>query len=233
MALSDDEYEIVTFMEQEYYLNGRVPTPEQISIRLNTPVAKVKSLQARKDFKEAMLARGMSPTTLGYAEPTGRVTVEQLMVINTLLDTNDNRSDRKKLSDMGISTQKYQGWLKDPSFNAYWGQRCEALFGPGLSEANRALVDNVRRGDLGSIKFLMELTGRWSSKPASEMNIEWILMKVLETIQKHVTSPDMLQAIAADLAGIQQEAVPRATFAGEPPSALALAPVTPSKNWTL
>lgn len=233
MGLSDKDYEIITYMEQEYYLSGRIPSQELIAVTLEVPVERVKSLQRRVDYMDAMKARGLSTNTLERIPSKGNITVEQLMCINTLLDTNDSRSDKKKLADMQIPTQKYQGWLKDPSFNAYWGKRCEALFGPGLSEANRALVDNVRRGDLGSIKFLMELTGRWSSKPVSEMNIEWVLMKVLETIQKHVTDPEKLAAIATDLSGIQQEAVPRAVGSVQPLNLPALAPVTTDRTWNL
>jgi hypothetical protein len=53
-----------------------------------------------------------------------------------------------------------------------------------------------------AISLFYEMTGRWSSKPASEVNVEYLLIKVLETIQKHIADPDVLRAIATDLGQI-------------------------------
>lgn len=210
MGLNEVEYEIVSYIEQEYLLTSHVPSQDVIVDRVAVPEKLVKNLFKRDDFKNALLARGINiePKT------SNALTPKQMLAINTMLDLNDNRSDKKKLADIGVPTATWQGWQRDPSFQMYWNQRTEALFGDALSEANRALYDNVKKGDLGSMKQLWEMTGRWSSKPVSEMNIEWILMKVIETIQKHVTDPVALENIASDLGAIQQEAVPTVkTFA--------------------
>lgn len=203
MPLSDSDYEVLTFIEQEYHLGNGIPSADLIAKELSLPPKNITKLLDRKDFNVALTSRGIRREVKSRA-----LTSEQLTCINTLLDQNDTRSDKKKLADLGIATQTYQGWCRDPAFALYLQQRTEALFPDGLNEANRALVDNVRRGDLGSIKLIYEMTGRWSSKPTSEMNIEMILMKVLETIQRHVTDPDALTAIAEDLSMLHAEAVP-------------------------
>lgn len=208
MALNESEYELVTFIEQEYLLSGSIPSKEICLEKLSLSAKKYDALWKRDDFRTALMSRGISQKILDGTEHNGVLTTKQMLAVNTLLDINDTRSDTKKLRDLGIPTQTYQGWQRDPAFRAYLHQRTELLFGDALTEANRALYDNVKRGDLGSMKQLWEMTGRWSSKPVAEMNIEWVLMKVIEVIQRHVTEPAQLSAIAADLSAVQAEAVP-------------------------
>lgn len=204
MALNEREYQLLSFMEQEYLISGFLPSKEVCLKTLRFRSDAYDALLKREDFKNALLARGISLSD----DPNGVLTAIQLATVNTLLDRNDNRSDKKKLADLKVSTQTYEGWCRDPAFQDYMQRRTEALYGDALTEANRAIYDNVRRGDLGSIKLLFEMTGRWSSKPVSEMNIEWVLMKVVEVLQKHITDSDKLLAIATELSGIQQEAIP-------------------------
>jgi hypothetical protein len=216
MGLNESDYELVSFIEQEYLLSGQIPSKDVCLEKLNLTTRKYDSLYSREDFRNAMSARGIPLRMLNGEQPNGVLTVKQLTVVNALLDLNDNRSDAKKLRDLNVNTSTYQGWQKDPTFNDYWNKRTEQLYGPAVSEANRALYDNVKRGDLGAIKLLFEMTGRWSSKPANEINIEWVLMKIMESIQKHVTDANILTAIAEELLGIQQEFVPVATGIGMP-----------------
>lgn len=208
MPLNESEYELVTFIEQEYLLSGSIPTKEVCIEQLGISPKKYDSLWKRDDFRTALLSRGINQKLLDGAEINGVLTPKQMLAINTMLDVNDNRSDSKKLKDLGIPSQTWAGWMRDPAFRTHLHQRTELIFGDALIEANRAIYDNVKRGDLGSMKQVWEMTGRWSSKPVAEMNIEWVLMKVIEVIQRHVTEPAQLSAIAADLSAVQAEAVP-------------------------
>lgn len=232
MALNEREYELLTFIEQEYLISGMLPSKDVCCSKVSiTPLAYDK-LYKRDDFRNALLARGISIKILDGVQSNGVLTAEQLMTINTLLDQNDTRSDKKKLADLQVSTQTYAGWCRDPAFQEYLQRRTEALFGDALTEANRAIYDNVRRGDLGSIKLLFEMTGRWSSKPVSEMNIEWVLIKIMEVLEKHITDSNLLLSIATDLGGIQAEAVPVADGMGRAPRPLtqAVTSLSPAFN---
>lgn len=226
MALNEREYEVLTFVEMEYSLSGRMPSRASIAERINIKPKQLDALFARTDFRNALLARGLSIKTIDEIESNGIITAEQMMCINTLLDRNDTRSDRKKLAEMGIPTQTYQGWLKDPTFLEYQRQRCEGLFPGMLNEAHRALNDNVAKGDMSAIKLVYEMTGRYSDRKASDLNIDFLLMKVIETIQKHVTDPETLEAIAADLVGYAELAAPQPVAKPERSAPLALVPAT-------
>lgn len=229
MALNELEYELLTFIEQEYLLSGSIPSKDVCLTTLSMSSKKYDDLWKRDDFKTALMSRGISQKILQGIEENGVLTPKQMLAVNTLLDINDNRSDSKKLKDLGIPTATYQGWQRDPAFRAYLHQRTELLFGDALTEANRALYDNVKRGDLGSMKQLWEMTGRWSSKPVNEMNIEWVLMKVIEVIQRHVTDPAQLSALAADLSAVQAEAVPSLYATPDRATALPGLPGRPSE----
>lgn len=204
MPLSQTEYEVLNYVEQEYMLSRHVPSAEVISERLGISVQKIKSLWERADFKAGLTARGIDLRK----NSNGVLTAEQLMCANTLLDFADTRSDKKKLQDLGIASQTYQGWLKDPGFANYMMQRAEALFGDLMPDAHRALADNVRRGDLGSIKLYYEMSGRWSSKPVGELNVEFLMMKILETLQKHISDPATISAISDELLGLAANSNP-------------------------
>lgn len=204
MPLSQTEYEVLNFVEQEYMLSRFVPSTEVISERLGISAGTIKKLWDRADFKAGLTARGIDLT-----RSNGILSAEQLACANTLLDFADTRSDKKKLQDLGIASQTYQGWLKDPGFSHYMMQRTEALFGDLMPDAHRALADNVRRGDLGSIKLFYEMTGRWSSKTVGELNVEFLMMKILETLQRHISDPATLTAISDELLNLAGSAQPR------------------------
>jgi hypothetical protein len=199
--LTDKEYELITYMEMEYHLRSVLPTLEQCTSTLDITPADYTKAVGKPIFIQAVLNRGIKASALNAtAKSQSKIlSTEQMIAINTILDRNDTRSDKKKLADLGVNTQTYAGWQKDPVFKQYYIDRCEALFPQMTAEAHRALLDNVSRGDLGSIKLAYEMTGRWSQKAVGDLNIEFLLMRVIETISKHVTDPLTLSAIAGDL----------------------------------
>ena len=215
-GLNEQEYELLTFIEMEFSVNGFLPSKDLCCSTLNIKPVKYQAMYSQTRFQNALLARGISPQAVAGLKHNGVVTVQQMNVINTLLDKMDTRSDRKKLADMGVASQTYQGWCRDPAFNAYVTKRVEALFPNMVNEATRALGDNVTRGDMSAIKLVYEMTGRWSSKTVGELNVDFLLMKVIETISKHVTDPIALEAIASDLSGFAQMPSPSATLQPQP-----------------
>ncbi len=205
MAFTPTEYEIINFVEQTWLESRVVPSAEAVHKYLGTARSTVAKFMDSESFRNACTARGIN---LYGAESKG-LTAQQLMLANTLLDFADTRSHKKKLQDCGVASQTYQGWLKDPGFSAYMRTRAEALLPDALPEAHLALVDNVRRGDLGSLKLYYEMTGRWSSKTVGELNIEFFLMKVIEAVQKHVANADTVAAIADELLVLGNQALPQ------------------------
>ena len=220
MPLSKDEQDFVDFIEQWWHshdkINEKIPNNETIKSQLankypkvnERPVAnpdtvegywdkaKVGRCLGSKAVNEALERRGIILADISLLRP------EQLAAANAVLDFSDHRSQKAKLNELGVSTSQYSGWLKLPQFQRYIKQRAEALLGDVQHEAHAALLKNVQRGDLNSIKLYYELTGRWSSKTVGDLNVEFILIKVIEAVQKHVKDPVAIEAVAAELNGL-------------------------------
>jgi len=211
--LTEEEYDLLGFLEQYYLTNASLPTVEVCDSLGIDAVIYVGALKKDR-FRTALLDRGVPERVLpdrpvGGSWKDSALTEEQLLCANVLLDLSDNRSRRKKLTELGITTQKYETWLRDPVFSGYLRKRSEALLGDTQHEAHLALVDRVKSGDLGAVKYYNELTGRYvpaSAKAAvGAFDSKMILMRVIEILQIHLSDqPEVLQNVARDLLSLTE-----------------------------
>lgn len=207
--LSESEYDLLVWLEQYYLLNSSLPTSETVTNEGLDAVLWVGCLK-KESFINAAVERGI-PSRLFSGVNTKGLTEEQLLVVNSLLDLTDNRSRRKKLAEAGISTQKFETWLRDPVFSKYLTERSEALLSSGQHEANLALMDRVRSGELPAIKYFNEMTGRFTpaSKNSAVGDSKLLLIRVVEILQIHLSEqPEVLQAVARDLIALSDSGGP-------------------------
>lgn len=124
----------------------------------------------------------------------------QLRVANSMLDLNDQRSNKKKLQDLGVSTSRYQNWLRDPVFNAYLRKVSESMLGSYEHEAHLALIDKVRMGDTNALKLYYEITGRYvpggKTNDAQALDFQHLLTNILEIISDEIEDPQVGARIA-------------------------------------
>ncbi len=202
-ALTSSDKELVSFFEQIWFLNGILPTRDTC-VKAGFGGVTFDRAIKKTVFKEALERRGIVSK-----ENPSVLTPEQLTCANVMLDLRDNRSQRKKLSELNVTTAKWEGWLRDPHFRQYLQTRAENLLGDNLHESHLALVDRVRSGDIGAIKYYNEITGRYVPSANEKVDVNGVLMKVLEIIQRHVKDGVQLDAIArdfmllADTSGVQ------------------------------
>ena len=190
-VLTTGEKSLLSYFEQNWFLHGSLPTRE---LCVKSGLGGVIFDKAIKNpaFKEALERRGVATKNSAILTP------EQLTTANVMLDLRDNRSQRKKLQECGVTTAKWEGWLRDPNFRQYLQTRAENLLGDNLHESHLALLDRVRSGDIGAIKYFNEITGRYVPAGNEKVDVNGILMKVLEIIQRHVTDGSALDLIARD-----------------------------------
>lgn len=207
--LSEKDRNLINHCEKEWFLHGRLPTPEQLQDKFNlTPKALMEMLQRTK---ESFDGRGI-PSIEGRT-----LTAEQVTAINLILNTTDKRSQNKKLQDMDISAAKWNGWKQNPQFKEYYKARVESIFGDALPDVHMALMDRATNGDLGALKFYYEITGHYTSE-GKAVDLKMIMERVFEVISIHVKDPSLLAAIGGDLlklAGVDNNANVRT----EPPVA--------------
>lgn len=213
-VLTEEEIEFVSVTTQDFFLSGKLMdegiaekdyfyTPEEFNGFMANPLVKA-ALIERGII--SLLPVGKEPAAGKQVELTGGLerrakllTPMQLIVANTILDTIDTRSEKKKLQDLRVSTATYQSWCADPVFRDYIVARAEKLLGPAQADAHLALVDQVKAGNLAAIKYYNDLVGRFTQDSggvnvnvgtnASKQDFKLLLFRILEIIQDEVDDP--------------------------------------------
>ncbi len=237
MALSDDEYEFLQFLEQYWFEYNLIPSADR-AVELGIPTPLYTNCFKSSEFRKECLERGISLKGLASVGDGTKaewqnymLTEEQIMVANTLLDQVDSRSEKKKLADMGVSTAKYQGFLKDPGYQNYIRARAENALGEHQHVAHYALIDRVKAGDISAIKYFNELTGRYVQASDSKgLDVTMVLMRVLEIIQRHVRDSALQEVIAQEFLSLSDPTAPKiitATLVPQTANAAVPAPAQP------
>jgi hypothetical protein len=214
--LTKEQYQLLLYMEQYYWRRGGIPSYQQM-VAEGTEVGEDFYFECwnNRRFVDGLRARGL-PEHLLVTESAadalnGKVLTEQQMTVaNVLMDTLDKRSRIKKLTEMGVSTQQYSGWLKDPVYRNYCLERAESLLHENQSVAHMALIERVHQGDLGAIKYFNALTNRYAEKSSADVQVNVnnnygsdTVIQIVEIIQTHVKDPEVLQLIANDILALQ------------------------------
>jgi hypothetical protein len=191
-VLSELERNLINYCESEWFLKGVLPTPETLCEKFKLTPHALNKILNNDLVKKSFNGRGM-PIIEGRDLP-----LEQITAINEILNTTDTRSQKKKLQDLGISAQQWNGWKRNANFKEYYKKRVEQIFGDALPDVHMALMDRAVNGDLGALKFYYEITGHYTGD-GKAIDMKMILERVFEIISLHVKEPTKLAAIAGDL----------------------------------
>lgn len=195
--LTDAQLAGLNFVEQTFWITGDYPTAEQI--RRNTPLNKGESEAFYKDAKVLECMEGRSLDTKRLTGGNEVLTHEQLLAANMILNLEDPNSLRQKLKSLNISVQKYNTWMRDPAFYGYIRQRTEAMFASADASAYTGLIKAVQDQDIQAIKLFFEMRGIYNPRLQLDVNIQTVMVKVVEVIQKHIDDKQVILAIASDL----------------------------------
>jgi hypothetical protein len=193
MPISDLERRLVSYCESQWFSKGAMPTPELLCTEFDLSKKQLNALLSKEEVKQSFEGRGM-PIVQGR-----ELTPDQLTAINTILNFADTRSEKKKLADMDITPKVWDGWRRNPAFKEYMLQRTEGILGDSIPDVHMALVDRARNGDLGAIKMVYEMTGRYK-QDQGELNPRVMVEKVFEIISLHVQDPVVLRSISNSFA---------------------------------
>lgn len=220
--LSKKQYQLCLYVEQYYYRYGVICTFANLEADIGPDVCTKEEWEATWQSElaqQALRARGLPEHLLTHlsAAPGTKpdpfagktLTEQQLAVANVMLDILDTRSRIKKLTEMGISTQTYNMWLRDPVYRQYCMDRAETMLVENQPVAHMSLINRVTQGDLGAVKYFNALTGRYreASQAHSIANANVTvnqfgtpqLIAIVEIIQRHVKDPATLEAIGGEI----------------------------------
>lgn len=198
MTLNSQQFDLLNYLEQEFYVYGHLPTADACADRSVCSADYYHSCFKKQEFRDALVSRGISYANL-HSPKYSALSEEQLTAANVVFDLTDSRSRKKKLTDLGIPSQKWEAWLRDPGFQNYLRVRAENLLGDNQHEAHLALLDRVKSGDTNAIKYYNELTGYYVPQKQGEVDVVALVMRILEVVQKHVNDPVVQTAIAEEL----------------------------------
>lgn len=197
--LTAHELTLIGYIEQRWHAKGKFPRAEEIKEKFDVDV---KELLAEKEtFRVALVNRGIKYPNYDLIDmQLDGLTNEQVAAIITMVNFDDKRPRATKLKEMGISTVKWNGWMREPAFINYLHDLSTKNFQNALDKAQEGLMRSVERGDTNAIKLFMELTGRVQpvGHGATAENVRVILQKVVEVIQRHVKDPETLKLIGID-----------------------------------
>lgn len=216
MAITELQRKIIARCESTWFSEGRLPTPEVLRAEFNLTSRALNDILGDELVQKSFEARGI-PIIEGRS-----LTPEQITAINTILNFADTRSEKKKLQDMKISPGQWNGWRQNPAFKEYLLNRSEGILGDSIPDVHLALVDRARNGDLGAIKMVYEMTGRYKAD-GPQMDPKALLNKVFEIISRHVQDQNALLAISSDFAQLAGIATPDSVV-NEPPVAGVVVP---------
>jgi len=208
---------VARYVEQVFWETGQIPTQEKCiedlsplfqkglddgngNTVLNASVAhSVVATFKNPNVKQLLSQKGIDL----YPKISGKVlTAEQLILANMLLNLHDKRSVREKLKEIGVTSQQYHAWLRQPQYMEYLRKRGESMLASSDHIAYKNLIGAVESKDLNAIKFFFELRGIYNPKLTIDVNVNMVLTQVVEVIARHVKDPVALSNIADELDNI-------------------------------
>jgi hypothetical protein len=124
---------------------------------------------------------------------------EQYIAIEVMLNISDQRSNKDKLASLGIKPATYNSWKRNEVFMDAYRQAARDLYGKSIPELHTAVIKRAIDGDAAMMKTALAISGEWDDKRSVEaLNVQFVLMKVLEVIQKHIQDPVVLSSIAGE-----------------------------------
>lgn len=194
MQLSERQVDCLTYIEQQFMLEGSVPTVDKISDVFGVSKATVRKWLKSDEFNYILNFKGIT-----VRRASGVLSSNQLMIAEMLLNISDRRSKREKCEAAGITVQQLAAWKRDPQFNDYMQKRAEQLFKDSDDVAYLNVVKNMESGDLKAAQFYFEMSGKYQPSMRHDVNLDSFVAVLIEILQARVQDPQTLELIAGDI----------------------------------
>lgn len=193
----------IGFIEEHWHRYNNFPTLDKLKSKF--PDFNFKEAFEHETFRLALNNRGITvPINTVNPEVPTSLTQEQLAAILTVVDWNNPKPRHIKLKELGISQVKWYGWLKNSNFKSFLHEMSTTNLHDQLNVAHEGIYKAIDRGDINAIKFYLEATGRYTQQTATTQNLQTILAKIVESIQRHIKNPEILRSIALDFEAIMK-----------------------------
>ncbi len=186
----DDFSIVVNAVYHDYTSKKRLPTVQEIQ-RLTLVSNKIiSSILETDEFRQAVTARGIP------WDNTGGLTATQMLVAQILTNPTDKRELKIKLRGAGVTYTQYRAWMNQPAFSQYMHKITEGMLTEHIPDFNTVLTKKALAGDLNSIKYINELSGRHDPNRQQILDLQNMVGILLDIIQRNVKDPVAMKAIS-------------------------------------
>jgi hypothetical protein len=207
----DEFVSVVAVIYQLYTANRRLPTYVEASQLTYVGPGMIKRITETAEFKSAITARGVPWDDFHGLSST------QMLVAQIVTNPTDRRDLRRKLRSAGVTYPQYRAWMAQPAFSQYMNRITEGMLTDHIPDFNTVLTNKALAGDLHSIKYINELSGRHDPNRQQVLDLQAVVQNLLDIITRNVKDPEVMQAIAAEfsLAMGSKSAIGQQTIRGE------------------
>ena len=192
---------LITFYELQYWKDGTWPDKETVK-----SVFKFNEQEWQNQVREIIspLSNRGLPSEEILPPPPVKENVAEIfdpmfvLACNAICDTFDKRTLAAKLKGIEMSTAKWKAYLKKPRYREYFEKRWKESFQDVELSAEMSLARNVEAGDLQSVKYYYELTGKYRPNDITIMNLGVIIGRLMEILAARL-APDVLSEIADEM----------------------------------
>lgn len=199
------EEKLITALEQHWVEFGNIPSGEKLVQR-----GVVRDVDEYNELiNSEFVLRGLDILGIKTDPDLQILTPQQLAAVQVMFDFHDGRSDIKKLRDLKISSQTWDNWLKDPTFQKYLQTKITNLYELNTHEIDRALFNKARSGNIEAVKLMNAILGRYQKEiqdvpKIGQVEAHLFIMKLFEVLQMHlIEQPDKLREIGQAIINIQ------------------------------
>ena len=141
-------------------------------------VTAIKQFKSTETYRELMKEVGIE-----VADVT-EMNERQLMALHVIADTTDKRSKTAKLKELGVSSVEWRGWMRQKEFNESFRKMVSKAVEDAIPMAEIKLAEMAESGDLPTIKFLFEYTGKYNPAQQQAVDAQALMNVMIDAAQK-------------------------------------------------
>lgn len=123
------------------------------------------------------------------------LTEQQKACLSMIADVSSKKSIGTILRMLKIRQSVYQGWLTQPAFNSALRKMTDNSLKNAIPLAEAQLAAKAAAGDLPTIKFMFEVTGRHDPARQQAVDTQALIGVIIDVLQEEVKDPELLSRI--------------------------------------
>lgn len=199
------EEHLIAYLETQYWLNGGYPLFEDLlaetgfeESQMRRYLSTVSNVLTQRGLPSYALPPG--PEDSIFTEWKSKFDPRFVLAAGFIANVSDKRNISAKLAEIDVTPAEWDGWLTNESYYNYFKLLVDQKWTQLDEVAKLGIIRGVHMGDLKTIQYFHEFTGKHVQKSEVAINVNAVLNSVIDILSHHV-EPDVLVAVANELTG--------------------------------